>query len=543
MSGIFSTFNTAKSGMFAQQQAISTTGHNIANTNTEGYSRQRVNLQTTPSLFMQGVGAIGTGVDVESIIRIRDSYLDTQIRYETGVLGQYQARQEVLEQVEMIFAEPSDTGLNTTMGIMWDSWQELSKSPENSTTRTTVLENSLTFTDHLNHMYQQLETLKNDSIGIAGKKVLDMNSILKQVQSLNDQIFNAKIKGQIPNDLMDRRDLLMDQLSQIVDFTSTENQFGRVTIESGGETLLDAANENKITKEVSVVKSVEIDDSDTVQITLLRGGDSIDGITNLTISKEEYDASYSFLQEGAVVFNDPSWEGTDISNGNLNLFSITHGELKGHQDMMKEIGDYQNQLDALARSIAYAVNTIHTNDGEEGSIAFFVGEGETEPFDITQINAGNITVNHAIQEDVRLINAGKELNAPEGDGERALAIAQLRNTRLPVQDFMDDSAMDSIPYNPDTMTFEESPKGTTFETYYKDSVSKIGISAQEAVRMIENQGALTGQLTQRKYSISGVSIDEEVTNLIQYQHAYQANAKVISTLTTMLDTLINQMGV
>ncbi len=547
MSGIFSAFNTARGGMFAQQQAISTTSHNIANTNTEGYSRQRVNLQTTPVFFMPGVGAIGTGVDVESIIRIRDSYLDAQIRYETGILGQNQARKEVLEQVEMIFAEPSDTGLDTTMGIMWDSWQKLGKNPENSTAYTTVLENSLTFTDNLNHMYKQLEVLKNDSISIAGKKVLDMNSILGQVQSLNDQIFNTTIKGQIPNDLMDRRDLLMDQLSQTVDFTSTEDQFGRVTIESGGEILLDAANENKIPQEISVVRSVTIDDdNNTVQVTLIRGGDSIDGITNLTVSKEEYDASYSFLQEGAVVFNDPSWDGTDTSNGNLNFFSITHGELKGYQDTMKEVDSYQAQLDGLARSIAYAVNMVHTNNGETGSIPFFVGEGDTS--DITKISAANITVNSAIQGDVRLINVGKELNGPEGDGERALAIAQLRNARLPVQDFMDDNAMNSVIndpdiYNVDTMTFKELSGGTTFENYYKDIISEIGISAQEADRMIENQDALTGQLTQRKYSISGVSIDEEVTNLIQYQHAYQANAKVISTLTTMLDTLINQMGV
>src|SRR5690554_748446 len=127
MSGIFTTFNTAKRGMFGQQHSINTTSHNITNANTEGFSRQRVQLETTPGFSIAGVGRMGTGVQVSTITRIRDAYLDTQIRYEGSIAGQYRARQEVLDQVEMIFLEPSDAGLNTIMGRMWDSWQELSK--------------------------------------------------------------------------------------------------------------------------------------------------------------------------------------------------------------------------------------------------------------------------------------------------------------------------------------------------------------------------------------------------------------------------------
>lgn len=542
MSGIFSTFNTAKRGIFAQQQAINTTSHNIANANTEGYSRQRVQFETTPAFQKPGVGAIGTGVDISAITRIRDSYLDTQIRYETSIGGEYAAKKDVLEQVEMIFMEPSDTGLNTVMGCMWDSWQELSKSPENSNARTIVRDNSLTFTDQLNHMYEQLETLKNDNINLTEKKVLDVHSVLEQVQNLNDQIFNVTMKGDIPNDLMDKRDLLMDQLSEMVDFTSTEDEFGRVTIKSGGQTILSTVGGNEISQEISVVRNIERDsDNGTVQITLVRGGDSIDGVTTLSMTDEEFD-SHSFLQEGAVVFTDKAWDGSNISDAHLESFDITHGELKGYQSISEEVEGYQNQLDGLARSIAYAVNTLHTNNGEDDT-AFFVGaEGCA---DLENINTQNITVNQDIIDDVRKINTGKALDGSEGDGERALAIAQLRNARLPVQDFIEDSAsaISSIKYNDDTMTFEESLGGTTFESYYKDIAAELGISSQQANRMIENQDALTGQLVQRKYSVSGVSLDEEISNLIQFQHVYQANSKVISTLSMMLDTLINRMGV
>lgn len=550
MSGIFTTFNTAKRGMFAQQHSINTTSHNVTNANTEGYSRQRVQLETTPGFSMAGVGMMGTGVQVSTITRIRDAYLDTQIRYESSIAGQYKARQEVLEQVEMIFMEPSDAGLNTLMGRMWDSWQELSKSPENSNARTIVRENTLTFTDNLNHMYEQLETLKNDSINLAEKKALDIHSILDQVQGLNNQIFKITIKNEKPNDLMDKRDLLLDQLSDIVDFKSTEDKYGRVTIESDGNTLLSTLKENEITQEISVVRNVEQNSDGSYEITLVRGGDSINGVTTLTIPVDQYKdgGTYSFLKEGAVVLNaqPDDWDGSfgDISSTKLKSFDLTHGELKGYQSIIDEVGKYQDELDGLARSVAYAVNIIHMDDGSDpdnpiGHIALFVGSDDTG--DINTISAKNIKIHQDIINDVGKINTGKEYpSSSEGDGERALAIAQLRNTRL---DILGISNGTEATYDEAAMAIENMSGGTTFESYFKDIVAKLGISTQQANRMVDNQGALTGQLIQRRDSISGVSLDEEIANLVQFQHAYQANSKVISTLTLMLDTLINRMGV
>lgn len=552
MSGIFSTFNTAKRGIFAQQHAINTTSHNVSNAGTEGYSRQRVQLETTPGFSMPGIGMVGTGVQVSMITRIRDSYLDAQIRYESSIAGQYKARQEVLEQVEMIFLEPSDAGLNTILGRMWDSWQELGKSPENSNARTIVRDNAVTFTDNLNHMYDQLDTLKNDTINLAEKKALDIHSVLDQVKSLNEQIYKVVIKGDKPNDLMDKRDLLMDQLSEIVDYKATEDQYGRVTIESGGKTLLGTVRGNEIPQEISVVRKIEIE-GDNVQVTLVRGGDSINGVTTLSMTKDQYENNYSFLKEGNVVFNANAkdWDGSleNSSSAKLGSFDMAHGELRGYQAIIQEVEKYQGELDGLARAVAYAVNTLHQDNGEEldGHIAFFVGEGNSA--DLSNISAKNITVNKDIIDDVRLINTGKSIDSEAGDGERALAIAQLRNARLPVQDFIDASeeslekTMGSITYDKEKMQFENKSGDTTFESYFKDMTAKLGISAQQANRMVDNQYALTSQLLQRRDSISGVSLDEEIANLVQFQHAYAANSKVISTLTMMLDTLINGMGI
>ena len=542
MSGIFSTMNTARRGMFAQQQAINTTSHNIANANTEGFSRQRVHMVTTPGFLMPNVGVVGTGVDISDVARIRDAYLDVQIRYESSIAGQYLARQEILEQVEMVFMEPSKTGLNTTMGRMWDAWQELAKSPESSNARTIVRDSSKTFTENLNHLYLQLDTLKSDSISLTEKKVLDTHSMLDQIKSLNDQIFKIVIKGDKPNDLLDKRDLLMDELSSIVDFTSREDQYGRVIIKSGGETILGTDKGNEIPLEMSVVRSIETDGAD-VTITLIRGGDSINGVTTLSVSQADYNNSYSFMKEGIVIFNDQSWnnEHDGLFASNSKLFDMTYGELKGYQTVSAEVALYQEQMDGLARAVAYAVNTVHT-DNETTSIPFFVGGDGTG--DISGINAGNIKLNQVV-EDVKNMNAKKESSGPDGDGDRALAIAQLRSTRLPVHNFIDPaySPTAEIIYRSDEMRFENVSGGNTFEGYLKDVIAELGISSEKASRMVENQETLRGQLLQRRYSISGVSLDEEVANLIQFQHAYQANANVISTLTTMLDTIINRMGV
>ena len=547
MSGIFTTFNTAKRGMFAQQHSINTTSHNVTNANTEGYSRQRVQLETTPGYSIPGVGMMGTGVQISAITRIRDAYLDTQIRYETSIAGQYKARQEILEQVEMIFMEPSDAGLNTLMGRMWDSWQELSKSPENSNARTIVRENAISFTDNLNHMYEQLETLKNDSIELAEKKALDIHTILDQLQGLNNQIFKISIKGEKPNDLMDKRDLLLDQLSEIIDFKCTEDSHGRIIIKSGDQTLLNTLKHKEITQEISMIRSVqeEVEDGEVIsaKVTLIRGGDSIRGIKTLNMDEAQYKNFKSLFEdgeniEGKMILNEKSWDGKleTFSDVKMTAFDTNHGELIGYQSIIEEVGSYQEELNNLAKVVAHAVNTIHMDNGSEleGHIAFFEGIDGT-------INASNIKINAKIIDDVQKINTGTVYPLlAEGDGERALAIAQLRNTRLNILEIIQDTG--SIVYNPDTMIIDDMGGGTSFESYFKDIVAKLGISTQQSDRMVDNQAALTGQLTQRRDSISGVSLDEEIANLVQYQHAYQANSKVISTLTLMLDTLIHGMG-
>lgn len=441
MSGIFSTFNTANKGLLVQQAALHTTGHNISNANTAGYSRQRVDTKADLAFNYIGVGQLGTGVKIDGVVRLVDDYVSKQIRQENSVANKYGTKSDVLGQVEIIFNEPSDTGINANLGQMFDSWQELSKNPESLTQKSIVVEKSKTLANSLNHMSNQLNNLKANTVDDIGKNVLDFNATVDKLDSLNKQIFNVGIKGQIPNDLLDQRDMLLNDLSGMTDISTDFDKYGRVEIKLGTQDVLTGTDKHAMTS---------------------------------------------------------SPDGKNISIGGTSV-DIKSGQIAGNIDGLKEIEGRIDDLDKFTGMMAKAINDAHG----------------TPIFDGID-KAGTIKVNQDILDDNSKIIAGDLPTSPPGDGSRALAIAGMRNEKI---------------------------GGTTIEGAYTNIVTKVGISKQYADNMVKNQGVLLDHLVLRRESTSGVSIDEEMTNVLKFQKAYQANAKVITVLTDMLDTIINRMGV
>ncbi|MBC7336931.1 MAG: flagellar hook-associated protein FlgK, partial [Clostridia bacterium] len=200
-----------------------------------------------PSVNMPaGAGQIGTGVEVSLIERIRDTFLDRQIRNELATLGLWEQRRDALEQVEVVFMEPGETGLATLLGQFWDSWQELSKYPESMPVRTTVIETAQALAEALRHTYRQLETIRSDLNYLIKLKVDEINTLARQIADLNKQIVTIKAAGMSPNDLLDRRDLLLDELGKIVAI-----EVEPVTVDRGGETYDTGAVKVKL-REVTV---------------------------------------------------------------------------------------------------------------------------------------------------------------------------------------------------------------------------------------------------------------------------------------------------
>lgn len=602
MSGLFSTFNIAKRGMNVQQRSIDVTSHNISNAKTPGYSRQRAKIETSrPQGISGGVGQVGTGAQVAEIERVRDNFLDYQVRGETSTLGKYDVRSNFLYEVETIFNEPSETGISSLMGKFFDSFQELSKQPSSSNARTVVAQQSAALADALNHTYTQLEKLQTNAEDLIRAGVTEVNSILNQVDRLNQEIINVRVSGNTPNDLLDKRDALLDQLSYKMNFTVDKKDFDGIDIRpedvgSMANPNIVNASPNSQAARFSYVSAVEVDKNDlsgnTHIITYYKNGNMQSDANKQTmkvtgLSKEQVKE----INENRIIWADSTGQATKgdghpIKDGDLvhaselMIFKPKGGEISGVISVQKDIQDYMNQLNKLAKTLAFSVNAVHSGMEDplkesgypdRDATPFFVNKSvaKYDKNDILinldetlygeeGITAKNISMNKEILDDVMKIKtrtnddkfeyASHNTMDGDADGARALAIAQLRNSILRVQDVNESiiTRKDMFTYSKggsslqnNGMDIINSSSGMKMDSYYKDTIDRLGVQAQEATRMALNQEELLYSLEESRMSVSGVSLDEEMANLVQFQHAYNASAKIISTIDELLEVVIN----
>jgi flagellar hook-associated protein 1 FlgK len=591
MSGLFGTLHVGKSGIFANQRSIDVTSHNIANANTEGYSRQRAELQTerpfcTPSMNnAAGAGQLGRGVNVADINRIRDTFLDYQVRIELGVQGKYAGRHKFLNEIENIFNEPSETGISTLLGNFFDGWQELSKQPHSSNARTVVAEQSKALTDELNHLYGQLHKLKDNAKTSIRQDLNDVNSILDQMERLNEEIIQVTAAGQKPNDLLDRRDLLLDKLSSKFGINIEKKGLNGIDVNTKGDAGAeppDGLNLIQMLKpeealRLAYISSIDEDPSIAGQyvVTYYKNADMTDEKNKVEMTINLSDEDYKALDKSRTLWTDKSGnpvgkDGQTVAKGESSLevkdgkvgdkktplnidiskFQPNTGNLNGYMTVQDDIDNQIEQLDKLARTLAYAVNAVHSQsqDNLKDELLFFVNKDKTGEEGEKEITAGNITVNEEILEDVMKIKVGRGENPGETDGTRALAIANIMDKLIAIQNLdlskgrqeaLNAIGGDWTQDEAEIWTIKGNTDGMTFGGYFKDMVDRLGVQTQEAKRMVKNQHSVLASFQQSRDAVSGVSLDEEMTNLIQFQHAYQANAKLISTVDELLDVVVN----
>ncbi|GCD09029.1 flagellar hook-associated protein FlgK [Clostridium tagluense] len=608
MSGLFGTFNIAKRGMEAQQTAINVTAHNISNAKTDGYSRQRATMETTRPAGMpsmnnaMGPGQLGTGVQISSITRIRDTFLDYQVRVENGTKGWYEGRESFLREIEGIMNEPSDTGVSTLLGKTFDSWSELSKHAESSNARTVVAQQSKALTDELNNTYNQLIKLKGGSQDVVGQTVVDINSMLNQLNDLNQQVISVKVGGNEPNDLMDKRDLLVDKLSLKfginIDKKSLAGEDLKPLDNVGGadatkDLYLVKSNPSDQVSRFSYVKSIvpkgivppteppavqKPGEAGIYEVSYYKNGDTSTEKNKVIMTMTLSSSDYKSLDQGRVLWADKEGYAIDVSGNriegkdsnnvkvplgktgkttvatettptdtkiNIKLFQPKSGELKGYMSVQEEIDKYVGELNGLAKSIAFSINAVHSgeSDATKDALKFFINKDSGKEEEIT---AGNISVSKDILDDVMKIRVGKGDTPGATDGDRALAISSLKDVRLEIQNIDSKTTRDMFLKDKFTLdttlgveTVNSNLNGMTIGSYFKDTVNRVAIENQGAKTIVKNQGTLIASLEKSRTSISGVSLDEEMVNMIQYQHAYQANAKIISTVDQLLDVVIN----
>ncbi|MCR5750083.1 MAG: flagellar hook-associated protein FlgK [Lactobacillus sp.] len=514
MSGLFGTLGTATSGITANQVALQTTAHNIANTNTDGYSRQRVHMTTKPPYVIAGTGTIGTGVNVTGVERVVDDFVRSQIREANSKYTYNTQKSDTLGQLEDILHEPSNDGVIKALNTLTDSWQKLAENPELGTSKTLVVENANSFADSIHQMATQINQLYKDSISNLQKSVLDFNEKIDQLADINKKVFTLTSRGETPNDLLDQRDTLLKDISGLVNINTEFDGYGRTTLSVDGQTILDFKNETHNT--LSVVVGTDANGNALVS----DRGDS--SKSNVALGRQ--------VEVGTVMLTKKD----DAGNTAYSEIKTSEGDMGGYQESAKEILEHLDELNDFIAKIGKVTNMVMTG-GQNKLDGFFTLGNDPSRY------ALDFKVNDAIAKDPSKIPAGKALDGTgsAGDGSRALAVSWAMKTKFktPVRD------ADLDAYNESTMKFNESQDGQTFAETFNNIVTKNGISKQKADNMAAAQKVVLNNLENKNESISGVNINEEMSDVIKFQQGFQANTRVLSVIAEMLDTLVNKTGV
>ena len=465
MSKISAMMDTGKRSLMNSQTALQTVGHNIANKSTEGFSRQRVELQSNVPIT-EGNLQIGMGARAGVVTRVNNPWLEKQIQREGMNMGFQDSRSDALQRVEQVYNEQTNKGLNQYMTDFFNSFRELSNSPESLASRTLVREAADSMAKDFARVTGQLTAVQEDLDGQIITTVDEINQITKEIASLNEKVQMVEVQGSPANDERDRRDLLLKKLGEKIDISWAEGKDGLVTVTAGRTAIL-----------VSGVGSSDLQTSS---------------------ANDRNRAEIYFMGAGKTP--------AKITE------QITGGRIGGVLDVRdKVIEDLKGHADQLAYTIATEVNKAHIEgfdrSGRPGVLFFEMPTGK-------QGAAGAMAVNKTVATDVSRIAVGAQPGAV-GDNTIANVISSLQ-----YQQVMNDGT-------------------ATMDDYYNNQVGQIGALVQRAIKSQESQKNVMSQLGNIRESISGVSLDEETTKMIEYQKTYDASARLIRVADEMFDTVLN----
>jgi flagellar hook-associated protein 1 len=475
MASSFGGINTALTSLYAQRRALDVTGQNIANVNTEGYTRQRAEMQSqvgsmTPAMYAKTDG-LGTGVGISDVQRLRDQYAENRGRTEHGNSAFLANQAQAYSTIEDTFAEPSDTALQSQLHDMWGSWNDVSNNPQLTATRSTLLQQSSTVADGLNAAHNALAGQFEQTRTQLSAYSDEVNTAAKTIAQLNDSIVRAKATGITVNELEDQRDSAVMHLSELTGATAAVRKNGAMDVFIGNATLVS-----------------EFTTRDT----------KVFGATTLL----------SVGVAGPAALNWADSITTPVGAGG------TMGAMLN--TLTTIIPTTSGKLDSVAKNLADSVNALHSPGfGVHGSngVDFFV---KSVPSDLT-ITAGNIKVGIIDPDEVAVSSTDPRLIVPPATS------GSLDNT---VADKLADVG--------------DAPTGPDRE--YQGMIGQLGVDSQATSRRSDIQDNVTEQVDASREAISGVNLDEEMTNLLTYQRGYEAASRVLTTIDSMLDQLINRTG-
>ncbi|MCX8129903.1 MAG: flagellar hook-associated protein FlgK [Clostridia bacterium] len=547
----FFGLNIATRGLYTAQRGLDIVNHNLNNVNTPGYSRQQaVQAAAKPMPIYDGTGMLGTGSDVTAINRVRDEYLDFKYWSENVSFGEWSMKSTLLEDIETTFNEPSNSGFTKILDEFFSSLQELGKDPSSSAVRALVRERGVTVAKYFNSVATHFEKLQADINDMIKTKVGEVNSIATQIQQLNRQIYSGELDGNTANDLRDQRGVLVDKLSKIINIEANEVVAGKLpsgkddkhfVVTISGKALIDhfhmsklsvTARKEKLNEEEDVQNLYEIgwEDGNTLEV---KGGE-LKGCLDVRDGNEGEPVS-------------PDYEGS-----------------MSKTPIYKGIPFYVKKMNQFVRTFAMAINEGYIDRNNSGAIEMVEdGKGHADGYGVDPDGAGPKTAVTGIRFFTRTGSNGKPEDTAaflNGAGTIADISARYKNVTAKnfsvgadiINDYSNIAASDNpsqvgnivnlnslLKMRHDSQMFTEGAP----EDFMKSMIATLGIDSQQAVRISANQQVIVKQVENRRLSDSGVSIDEEMTNLVKFQHAYNASAKMITTMSEVYDTLINKLGV
>jgi flagellar hook-associated protein 1 FlgK len=446
-------FDIARRSLSVYRQALDVTSNNVVNASNKDFTRQQVVFGSEKSEMVGGI-MWGTGVKLTEVLRVRDNLTDVQIRTTNQKYYGSNKQSELIGQIEQIYSEPSELGVSNLISKFFNSWQELSVTPNSIPLRHSVIQAAQQLSSKSKSIDEYLSTIKTDIRSEFADKTKMLNQYLKDVQQLNAQIFEYSVKGTEANELIDRRDILLDELSKLANINVTYDTANSASVSIGG---IHAAD-----RFISV--------------------------------------EFSPLQtNGDLTIKSVGGQASAMLNG---------GELFALADVYSnKIPKYMNTLDEVMTALIDSVNTIHSKGFTIGS------PQETNINFFSSYNSGELIINEDILRDPR--NIAASANGTNGNGDISVQIAELSSKKM--------------------------LNGATLLEHYTSLISEIGNEKSTASYFAESNKIVLDKLEEQKASYSGVSIDEEMTNIIRFQRSYDASAKLVKIADEMLQTIINMV--
>lgn len=623
MANSFAGIEIGKRSLMAHSTQIQTAGHNISNADTEGYSRQRVIVKSFEPIYRPDLeramvpGQIGQGCDVESINRIKDELLESRIVEQKNVESYWETRDKYYSMIESVYNEPNDVSVRTNMDKFWQGWQELSTYPESDAARLAVVVRGQTLTNSIQQQYKSLRGIGDQINGDIEAVVKQVNDLSRQIASVNGEIVRSKGLGDNPNDLMDRRDLLVEKLSSLINVTVTQKDPDEFMVHTDGQIIVQGSlarqietvgqldnngygklmwSDTKLDAEFhggTLGALVELRDKDirteiqSLNTMALNFADLVNDVHRNAIGKNNTtgldffvqhdfvenvngnydrngdgveDTSYIFRMTGTNALKmqeQIGLSGTMTINGASGNIDVTYFSTDTVEDVINRINDSNGEVKAYLDRNSCLVLKATSSKGMEnpdfvirhvedsgmfltGYSGILQGSGADNAYDFNRANAVDvlagaqfavspvlnpsayIEVNGLIQNDVSSVAAAFKNSqgfAEPSDGRAAVEMAAIRNTKIMIG------------------------SQRTFDDYFADTITNVGLKGEQAQNQLATQNKIMGDLRDLRDSISGVNIDEELADIIKFQHGYNVAAKFISVQDELLDTLINRLGV